>query len=125
MQDFNNLKVWRRAYQLALSVYRSTNFFPDYEKFGLANQMRRASTSIAINIAEGSAQGTDPGFARFLEIAMGSASELQCQIMLATDLNYLEQEHQDSLRHDVQEVRRMLNALIRRLRGRAPRPASS
>jgi len=120
MQDFNNLKVWQRAYQLALSVHRSTKFFPDYEKFGLANQMRRASTSIAINIAEGSGRTTDPDFARFLDIAMGSASELQCQIMLATDLNYLEQECRNSLRHDVQEVRRMLNSLIRKIRGKRP-----
>ena len=76
MQDFRNLKVWEKAHSLTLDVYRATKSFPREEMYGVTSQMRRASASIGANIAEGVCRRGDAGFARFLHIAVGSASEL-------------------------------------------------
>ena len=77
MKDFRQLQVWEKSHQLALGVYKATQDFPKEELYGLTSQIRRASTSIPTNIAEGCGRGTDPEFARFLQIAMGSASETE------------------------------------------------
>jgi four helix bundle protein len=90
MQDFRNLKVWQKAHALTLDVYRYTRNFPAEEKFGLSNQLRRSSASIAANLAEGCARGGDIEFARFVRIAAGSASETDYHLLLARDLQYLE-----------------------------------
>jgi four helix bundle protein len=83
MQNFRNLKVWDRAHALTLDVYQSSRSFPRDEMYGLTSQMRRASASIGANIAEGSCRGGDIDFARFLQIATGSASELEYHLILA------------------------------------------
>ncbi len=77
MRDFKKLKVWQRSHQLALDVYKSTNDFPNSELYGLINQMRRSAVSIPSNIAEGCGKAGKAEFARYLRIAMGSASELR------------------------------------------------
>ena len=86
---------------------------------GLASQMRRCSVSIASNIAEGCGRGTDADFARFLHIAMGSASEFEYQTLLAADLGYLDADERASLASSAQSVKRMLAALLKRLNQRA------
>ena len=86
MQDFRNLSVWRLAHELTLAAYRETSRFPSSEQFGLTSQMRRSAASIATNIAEGCGRGSDADFGRFLQIALGSASELEYQLLLAADL---------------------------------------
>jgi four helix bundle protein len=116
MQSFRDLKVWEKAHRLTLAVYGETAGFPPDERFGVTSQMRRAASSIAANIAEGSVRSSDPDFARFLYTAMGSASELEYFLLLANDLGYADAAPYDRLTADVQEVKRMLAALINRLK---------
>ena len=116
MQDFKNLKVWTKAHQLTLAVYRQTRTFPADEKYELTSQFRRATVSIAANIAEGSSRESQADFRRFLEIALGSLSETQYYLILSRDLDYLklvDHEHLDRL---MTEIRKMLAAFIIRLR---------
>ncbi len=89
MQDFRHLKVWEKAHSLTLDVYESSKPFPREEIFGLTSQMRRCSASIGANIAEGTCRKGDIEFGRFLQIAMGSASELEYHLLLAKDLDLL------------------------------------
>jgi four helix bundle protein len=116
MKDFRALKVWQKSHQTTLNVYRVTQLFPREELYGLNSQTRRASTSIAANIAEGCGRGTDADFARFLQIAMGSASELEYHLLLAFDLGFLEALGHQALASDVAEVKRMLTAFIQKLK---------
>jgi four helix bundle protein len=116
MQDFRNLQVWQKAHQLTLEVYRVTKRFPDDERFGLTSQLRRASSSVGANRAEGSARGGDADFARFVQIATGSICEVDCHLLLAKDLGYLDSEHYERLALLAQEVRRMLIAFLKSLR---------
>ncbi len=97
MQNFRNLKVWERAHALTLDVYQSSKLFPREEMYGLTSQMRRASASIGANIAEGSCRRGDIDFARFLQIAAGSASELEYHLLLAHDLNLLQKPDYERL----------------------------
>src|SRR5947209_6396749 len=90
MQDFRNLLVWQKSHELVLQVYRISRDFPREEFFGLTSQMRRCAVSVRSNIAEGCGRGSDPDFARFLIIAMGSSSELEYQLLLSRDLGYVE-----------------------------------
>jgi len=115
MKDFRKLKVWEKAHALTVQVYRLTSGFPRHEMFGLASQMRRASASIASNLAEGCGRRGDAELGRFAVIAMGSASELEYQLLLARDLGYLAGGDSPDLSEDVVEVKRMLTGLIRRL----------
>jgi four helix bundle protein len=116
MQDFRNLRVWEKAHQLALSVYKSSSGFPREEIYGLTSQMRRASVSIGANIAEGCCRQGDTELRRFLQIAMGSASELEYELLLAHDLSILVSTEYERLNKDVTEVKRMLAVLIHKLR---------
>ena len=116
MKDFRDLKVWEKAHALTLNVYRATASFPRDEIFGLTSQLRRACTSIPANIAEGCGRGTDADFARFLQIAMGSACESDYELLLARDLNYLDSDSYTALFEAVCEVKRMLAALLQAVR---------
>jgi four helix bundle protein len=116
MQDFRELKVWQKAFQFALAVYRVTKAFPSDERYGLTSQLRRSASSIPANLAEGCGRGSDSDFARFCQIAMGSACEAECQLLLAFELGYLPSDEYDRLIMDIQEVKRMLSSLINRLR---------
>lgn len=89
MQDFRKLKVWEKAHDLTLLIYKISKNFPKEEMFSLTSQIRRASSSIPTNIAEGCGRGTDKDFARFIQISMGSASELEYLIWLSIDLKYI------------------------------------
>lgn len=116
MKDFRQLKVWEKSHQLALAIYKETKKFPKEELYGLTSQIRRASMSIPTNIAEGCGLNTDRGFARFLQIAMGSASETEYQLILARDLEFLSKETHEKLHDDVEEVKRMLASLLKTIR---------
>jgi four helix bundle protein len=115
MKNFRNLEVWNKAHQSALSVYNCTSTFPRKEVFGLTNQMRRAAVSIPSNIAEGCGRGSDAELGRFLQIAMGSASELEYQIILSNDLKYLKKEAYNKLTDKIIEIKKMLSSLIKKL----------
>jgi four helix bundle protein len=116
MKDFRQLQVWEKAHQLALAIYKITKEFPKEELYGLTSQIRRASMSIPTNIAEGCGKYTDADFARFLQIAMGSASETEYQLLLSHDLGFLNTERYSVLNADITEVKRMLASLLRTIR---------
>lgn len=116
MQDFRKLTVWQKAHALTLAIYAGTESFPAGERYGLTSQMRRAAASIPANIAEGCGRSSDPDFARFRHHAMGSASELEYFLLLAADLKHLEPALAKSLTTDTQEIKRMIAALISRLK---------
>ena len=116
MQDYRNLETWQVAHSLAVEIYKVTERFPKSELYGLTSQLRRAAVSIAANIAEGTGRRTDPGTRHFLEIASGSASEVDYLLLLARDLELLTSESHAKLDPPTQSVRRLLNGFIRRLR---------
>jgi four helix bundle protein len=116
MQDFKKLKVWEKSHQLTLAIYQVTSSFPKEEMYGLTSQMRRAASSIPTNIAEGSGRGGKAELARFLQIAIGSASEIEYQILLAQDLNFLQASDYASLAASVDEIKRMLTGFIQKLK---------
>lgn len=116
MQDFRRLKVWEKGHELVLKVYQLTSAFPREERFGLIDQIRRAAVSIPANIAEGCGRGSDADFARFVQVAMGSASELEYEILLAKDLGYLADESGLALGNQIAEVKQMLASLLKKLR---------
>ena len=115
MKDFKQLKVWEIAHLLALSVYKTTASFPKEEVYGLTSQIRRACVSIPSNIAEGCGRGGDLDFRRFLQIAFGSACELEYQLLLARDLKFMLPASYEHLQSDLDQVKRMLASLIRKL----------
>lgn len=117
MKDFRDLKVWQKSHELVLRIYAASRAFPREELYGVTSQMRRAASSVPTNIAEGCGRGTDPDFARFLQTAMGSASETDYLILLARDLGYLPDEEYASLNVSVSEVKRMLTGLMLKVRG--------
>jgi four helix bundle protein len=123
MGDFRKLGTWQRAHKLALQVYQSTQGFPESERYGLMTQLRRAAVSVVSNIAEGAGRRNDRELARFLSIARGSVRELECQLLLSRDLGYIGSADWGVLDADTQEVSRMLNGLMKRVRVTAP-PAS-
>jgi four helix bundle protein len=118
MKDFRSLKVWEKAHASVLDIYRETASFPADERFGLTSQVRRASVSIPSNIAEGCGRGSDIDFARFVQIAIGSSCELEYQLLLAHDLQYLDEKPYEWLTGGLTDVRRMLISLQQRLRER-------
>ena len=116
MRDFRTLVVWEKAHRLTLSIYKATKNFPGNEMYGLISQMRRASVSIPTNIAEGCGRDGDNELARYLQIAMGSASELEYHLLLAKDLGFLNESIYAQLHDNVTEVKRMLATFIQKLR---------
>jgi four helix bundle protein len=116
MQDFKKLSVWNKAHLLTIEVYKATQLFPKEEQFGLTSQIRRASVSIPSNIVEGCGRGGSIEFGRFLQIAMGSLYELEYQLLLARDLNYLNEKVYNQLNDDITEIRKMMVALVNKLK---------
>jgi four helix bundle protein len=116
MRDFRNIQVWSKSHRLALEVYEASRKFPNDERYGLTAQMRRSAASIPTNIAEGCGRGSEADFARFLQIAAGSASELEYQLLLACDLKLLNKQTYEQLNRDVTEVKRMLYSFIATLK---------
>jgi len=117
VQDFQSLAVWRRAHALTLDVYRQTESFPRAEMFGLTSQLRRSGASIAANLTEGSGR-TQAEFGRFVQIAMGSACQVEYYLLLARDLNYLPTQCHDRLAEEIRAIKRMLTALLKTVRER-------
>jgi len=114
MQDFRNLEVWNKAHKLTLEVYRLTESFPRTEVFGLSIQLRRGAASIATNLAEGCGRAQSE-FGRFLQVAFGSACEVEYQLLLSRNLELIASEQYDRLIEKVGEVKRMLHGLLKRV----------
>ena len=115
MKDFRDLVVWQKAHRLTLLVYRSTAQFPRAELYGLTSQIRRSSASIGANIAEGCGKRGNNEFLRYLQIASGSASELDYHLLLARDLNFFADAEYRQIQRDLVDLRRMLTSLIRKV----------
>lgn len=116
VSNYKDLKVWRKAHAMTLDVYRVTAGFPREEMYGLTSQMRRASASIGANIAEGCGRRTEGEMVRFLQIARGSASEVEYHLLLASDLHLLKKTDFAQLTGQVDELQRMLTGLMHTVR---------
>jgi four helix bundle protein len=116
MRDFRKLIVWHKAHSVTLRVYQVTRSFPRDELYGLTAQMRRAAVSICANLAEGCGRRGGPEFARFLDIALGSASELEYHLILSADLENVDRQDHTQLNGAVIQVKCMIAGLLRKLR---------
>ena len=113
MNSHKDLKVWQKSMELVVDVYKSTRLFPKEETFGMVSQMRRSAISIPSNIAEGYGRLYDKETIKFLSIALGSASELETQILISIDLGYISVEESEHIKGKIEEIIRMLSSLIR------------
>lgn len=116
MKDFRKQKVWQKSHQLTLDIYKATSNFPREELYGLNNQIRRACASIPANIAEGCGRDSEADFSRFLQIAMGSATELEYHLLLSHDLGILNDFDYENLSGETIEVKQMLTSFIKKLK---------
>jgi four helix bundle protein len=115
VKDFRKLKVWEEGHKMTLTSYKLTSDFPKQELFGLTSQIRRCSASIPANVAEGCGRVGNTELHRFLQIACGSASELEHHFLLAKDLGYISQLDYDSAHKQLLDLKRMLVALTRKV----------
>jgi len=122
--DFSELRVWKAAHAMSLEAYRVTARFPRTEQFGMISQVRRASVSIAANIAESSGRHNSLDQARFLQMAKGSAKELRSHLLIARDLGFITDEQHAACDQRVITIERMLTALIGYHRSRGQRRSS-
>ncbi|NRR92660.1 four helix bundle protein [Winogradskyella undariae] len=107
MHRFKDLEIWKKSRVFCSSIYGITSKFPESEKFGLTNQLRRASVSIPSNIAEGSSRNSNKDFSRFLQITLGSAYEVETQLLIASDLNFISKEELDKLLLELNSIIKM------------------
>ena len=108
MHRFKELEIWKQSRRFCTDIYNATSSFPDYEKFGLTNQLRRAAVSIPSNIAEGSSRSSNKDFSRFLEIAIGSAFEVETQLLISWDLGFLQEEKLNELILKLESIIKMI-----------------
>ena len=116
MQNYKDLLVWQKAHEFALIIYEIVATFPKEEIHNLTSQIKRSSSSIPTNIAEGCGRFTQKDLANFLQIALGSSHELEYQLLLAKDLNFIQDEKYLELEKKVGEIKAMLISLIKRVR---------
>ncbi|MGB5417522.1 four helix bundle protein [Algibacter sp.] len=107
MHRFKDLEIWKKSRLFCTEIYTVTSEFPDSEKFGLTNQLRRASVSIPSNIAEGSSRKSNKDFARFLQITLGSAYEVETQLLIASDLGFINNEKLQELSKSLESIIKM------------------
>jgi four helix bundle protein len=116
MKDFKKQKVWQKSHQLTLDIYKITKSFPKSEIYGLTSQIRRSCASIPANIAEGCGRNSEADFSRFLQMAMGSATELEYHLLLSHDLGIIKDADFESLYEETIEIKQMLTAFIKKLK---------
>jgi len=116
MRNYKSLSLWEKGIQLSLEIYKITKSFPKEELFGLTSQMRRSGVSIASNIAEGAGRGSNNEFSRFIDIALGSAAELDTQVIISKELEYLDSEKFKKITENIEEVQKMLSGLKNKLK---------
>lgn len=116
MQNYKDLNVWKKAHSFTLYVYEITKSFQKEELYSLTNQLRRASSSIPANIAEGCGKNSNPEFAHFLNIALGSANEAEYFLLLSKDLTYLAESDFTATTENINEIKAMLISLINKVR---------
>ena len=118
IKTFRDLLVWKKSMALVVEIYHQSKQFPAEEQFGLIAQIRRSATSIPCNIAEGFGRKTTQDYLRFLYMAAGSLYELQTQLEISLNLNYLNKDNYDRLNDSAREIERMLSSLIKKLNAR-------
>ena len=118
IKTHKDLDVWKKSVSLVTLIYEMTKGFPKDELYGLTNQIRRSAVSIPSNIAEGSARKGNKEFAQFLYIGLGSLSELETQLIIATNLKYISSERSELIMNDLNDIRRMLVGLIKYVKTR-------
>ena len=111
MKDFKSLKVWQKGINLVVEIYKSTKNFPQEELYGLTSQMRRSSVLIPSNIAEGSGRSSDKDFHRFLEISLGSSFELETQLIIAHELEFITDDNFIDISNKVHKIQKMITGL--------------
>ena len=116
MHNFRELVVWKKAIELTITIYKTTESFPKIEVYGITSQMRRAAISVSSNIAEGSGRGSNADFSRFLDMAKGSAFELETQTIISNRLGYFQHEIAKSLESQLIEIQKMITGLQRTLK---------
>jgi len=109
MHRFKDLEIWKLSRAFCSQIYTTTSSFPDSEKFGLTNQLRRASVSVPSNITEGCSRTSNKDFLRFLEISIGSIYELETQLLIAFDLGYINQNKLDELSTNLNKIIKMIS----------------
>ena len=112
VQNYKQLKIWKRSFQLAIDIYSLTNKFPKSEKFNLTAQLRRAATSISSNIAEGASKHTSVDFQRFLYQAYGSLKEVESLLLLSKELKYVLVRDFQPLEKEIDEIARMIYRFV-------------
>lgn len=112
MRNYRDLQTWSKAHKLTLELYKISQRFPKDEMYGLTSQLRRSAVSIGANLAEGCGRQTNPEFARFVKVSMGSASELDYHLLLSRDLGFLETDAYERAVKSLTEVRKMLSSLL-------------
>ncbi len=115
IRSYKDLKMWQKAKDFSVHVYKETRFFPKEEVYGLTSQLRRASVSIVSNIAEGFRRWSSKEKVQFLRIAYGSGAEIETQLLIATDLGYLKAKESESLLSELEEIMKMINVVINKL----------
>jgi len=124
MRNYRDLDVWNKAHVLTLELYKKSRGFPKEEFYGLTSQMRRCAISVGANLAEGCGRQTTAEFARFVRISMGSASELDYHLLLASDFGYLEPDEHRKLSQELTRIRKMLASLLSTLESGAKAKAA-
>jgi four helix bundle protein len=122
-ESFRNLAVWQRSIELSVAIYKLTSSFPDSERYGLTNQMRRAAVSVPSNIAEGYGRSTRGEYVQFLGHARGSNSEVETQLVIAKALGFGSKQSLRAAEESCNEVGRMLGALMKSLRPKSLVPS--
>ncbi len=115
MKSFRDLQIWQRGLDLSILIYGHTVDFPKEEQFGLTSQLRRASTSVPLNIAEGWGRGSNKSFANFLKIARGSLFEVETILEISFRLGYINNETIETLRNEIEQIGKMINSFIKKL----------
>ncbi len=118
MKTHRDLDAWKNAIALVTDVYKITKYFPSDEKYGLTSQIRRAAVSIPSNIAEGAGRNHDKEFIQFLYIALGSLSELETQMIISCNLDYIKQGILDECNEKTKIISNQINGLVRYLKGK-------
>ena len=124
MRNFRNYKIWNESIEFTTDIYKIVRTFPSYERYGLGDQLRRASVSISSNIAEGSARESEREFVHFLSISLGSAFEVETQLQIAFNLEYIDHHTLESLLEKVHLIEKQINELISVIKRQLPKANS-
>lgn len=115
MAEYKKLIVWNRSVDFCTAIYKTTSTFPESEKFGLVDQLRRAAISIPSNIAEGSKRSGDKEFCHFLRISHGSGAEIETQLIIGNNLGYVSEKETNLLLNELDQIMKMLGVLIKKV----------